>query len=187
MFNLLKRGLAALMFICVPTMALAATITAADVGTSTATGQGSVVIVSGTPTAGSSVQQSTGGSVAAMSVVVTGTFSGTLNFEVSADGATFAPVSCALVGSATPVSAATGDGTFSCPVGQASTLRVRASALSSGTPGVVINIYYHDVGGVGATATTTIADGGAATLGAKADAKSAATDTTPISVVSALK
>jgi hypothetical protein len=188
MLTLLKRGLAALLFLCVPAVALAATITAADVGTTTSTGQGSVVIVSGTPTAGSFVQQSTGGSVAAMSVVVAGTFSGTLNFEASADGATtFAPVSCALVGSTTPASAATGDGTFNCPVGQASTLRVRASALSSGTPSVGISIYYHDVGTFGSGTTTTIPDGNDATLGAKADAKSAATDATPISIVSILK
>jgi hypothetical protein len=72
--------------------------------------------------------------LATVSIQVTGTFSGTLQFEVAGqDGQTFTSVSAFPPSSTTGVTSTTSTGTWVAGVAGMTVIRVRASALASGT------------------------------------------------------
>lgn len=87
-------------------------------------------------------------------IVVSGTYSGTLNFEVvGVPGAAAVTVDCATPDApATAVNSTTSTGTWTCPVAAMSTLQVRMSSYGSGTATV----------GLGAVATGGGSGGGGA-------------------------
>lgn len=72
-------------------------------------------------------------------VSVTGTFSGTLQFEGSIDGTTFVSIGAQTVPSGVQVTSTTGTGTFVLAVSGFVQVRVRASALSSGIAAVSLS------------------------------------------------
>ena len=72
--------------------------------------------------------------------VITGTWSGTLNFEVSADGTNFTAVSAFPPNSSTGVTTTSANGTWRSGVSGMITFRVRASAGFTGTAVVTIQI-----------------------------------------------
>jgi hypothetical protein len=114
------------------------TITAADVATTTATGQSGVVLVSGTPTASSFQTQALNGASSA-SITTTGTFVATDQIEASYNGGTtYVPVKGLLRGTNILTSAITGPGVVSLDVTGATNLRVRATSYTSGTETVQI-------------------------------------------------
>lgn len=114
------------------------TITAADSATSTVAGQSSVALVTGSPTASSFQTWALNGHSSA-SLTVTGTFSATLNIEISADGGTtYVPASGRVRGAAVTATQITAPGVFQVDVTGATNVRVRASAYVSGTPTVVL-------------------------------------------------
>lgn len=145
------------------------TITAADVGTTTIAGQGSVTLITGTPTANSFQSWAVNGR-SSMSLTTTGTFVETIQLEGSTDGVTFAPISGLLRGSSTTTASITAPGIISAEVSGFSTIRARASAFTSGTatltprfsvsPGPVkitnpLPAGTNPIGGVSVTAVTT--------------------------------
>lgn len=71
-------------------------------------------------------------------ISISGSFTGTLQFEVSADNANFAAVNAFPPNSTTAVTNATAAGTWRVSVAAMVIVRVRASALSSGTPSITI-------------------------------------------------
>lgn len=72
-------------------------------------------------------------------VVVTGTYSGTLQFEGSVDGGTWAAVSATPSNGGTAVSSTTSTGTWTVPAAGYSSIRVRCSTYSSGVATVSLN------------------------------------------------
>lgn len=117
----------------------AATITAADAASTTATGQNGVSVVSGTPTAGSVYSYAVNGQSEA-DFTVTGTFAGTLVFEGSANsGLTYTPRSAHVMGTKYRTSTITAPGIFHINAAGLTNIRVRATALASGTPSVQLN------------------------------------------------
>lgn len=112
------------------------TITVVDSGTATTTGQSSVALVTGTPTASSFQTQAING-YSSGAVTVTGTFVATLAIEASYDGGTtYAPVSGLLRGTNITTASITGPAVVSLDVTGATHVRVRATAYTSGTPTV---------------------------------------------------
>lgn len=77
-------------------------------------------------------------STASATIVISGTFSGTLQFEASTDGVNFVSIPGVPVAGGTSVSSTTAVGTWSFGIAALSTMRVRASALASGTATVTI-------------------------------------------------
>lgn len=77
-------------------------------------------------------------STSAASVVITGTFSGTLQFEASVDGVTFSAIPGTPVTGGSTVTSVTSTGSWTFSVGALSILRVRASAFASGTAVVTL-------------------------------------------------
>lgn len=73
-----------------------------------------------------------------VSVQVTGSFSGTLTFEVSLDGVTYVAAAVTPAGSSTQVTTTTSTGIWGAPVGGVGQFRVRFSSYSSGTATVRI-------------------------------------------------
>ena len=71
-------------------------------------------------------------------LVISGTFSGTFQFEVSADNVNYAAVLASPVGSGSAVSSTTGVGTWTVPVAGMLQVRVRCSAYTSGTAVVTL-------------------------------------------------
>lgn len=71
-------------------------------------------------------------SAATATVTISGTFSATAQFEVSADGTNYVAVNGAPYPSGNSVTSATAAGTWTFPVGGMAVIRVRASAYSSG-------------------------------------------------------
>ena len=117
----------------------AATITVADTASTTATGQNSVSVVSGTPTTGSVYSYAVNGQSEA-DFTVTGTFTGTLVFEGSANGGlTWTPRSAHVMGTKYRTTTITAPGIFHINGAGLTNIRVRATALTSGTPSVQLN------------------------------------------------
>lgn len=113
-------------------------ITARDIGSSTTTGQSSQSIITGTPTANSTATFVLLG-VATVRVQVTGTWTGTLQSEVSIDnGTTWNPVGVHLTGTAITTAAFTANGTGNLNCGGATTYRLRATAAWTGTAVVTV-------------------------------------------------
>lgn len=109
------------------------TIAVVDSGTATTTGQSSVALVTGTPTAGSFQTQAING-YSSGAVTVTGVFVETLAIEASYDGAaTYVPVSGLLRGTNITTASITGPAVVSLDVTGATHVRVRATAYTSGT------------------------------------------------------
>lgn len=108
-------------------------ITAVDAGSSTATGQDSSSIITGSATANSSISQAISG-FPSTKIQVTGTWSATLEFDQSIDGGTtWTTMGCHVTGSAFDRSSVTGNGIFDCETAGVSNVRVRATAYTSGT------------------------------------------------------
>src|SRR5208282_4628765 len=80
------------------------------------------------------LQQNSGG----VSVTLSGTWSATVQFEGSADNVKFAGLSVRPLAGSSAVRSATGNGVWVVNVSGLSTVRVRASAYTSGTAAVVI-------------------------------------------------
>jgi hypothetical protein len=117
----------------------AGNITAQDVASSSATGQDSVSIVTGTPTAASFRTQAINGH-SAVRVQITGTWTGTLQFEVSADaGTTWIPIPMRITGTVFTRSTVTGNGVFYGDVSGATNFRVRETAAHTGTAAVAMD------------------------------------------------
>jgi hypothetical protein len=108
-------------------------ITVIDSGSSTATGQNSVSIITGTPTAASFYTQAISATSTAR-FQVTGTWTGTLQFEGSVDGGTtWVPITAHGTGTVYNVATITGNGVFDASVSGLTNVRVRATAAMTGT------------------------------------------------------
>jgi hypothetical protein len=109
------------------------TITAQDTGSSSASGQDSIALVTGTPSASSSKSWAINGQATAR-IQITGTWTGTLAFEGSIDGGTtwFAQPT-RVSGLVHTRSSVTGNGLFDVDVSGLSNLRVRSTASMTGT------------------------------------------------------
>lgn len=197
------------------TRPVSANITAADVGTSSASGQNSVSIITGAPTANSSVSQAINGQSTAR-VQISGTWIGALAFEGAADGGTiFIAQPARITGTSFTAGSVTGNGLFTIDVSGLTNLRVRATAWTSGA--AVVQMAFAQAAGFvqvsnplrlvdnasGAQATikpastapattdtaivTGIADGNHVTIGAKTDAANSATNGTAVSAMSVWK
>lgn len=77
-------------------------------------------------------------STTSASIVVTGTFSATLQFEASTDGITFASIPGGPLAGGSAVTSITGTGTWNFGIAALNVIRVRASAYTSGTATVTI-------------------------------------------------
>src|SRR5207248_1946730 len=75
---------------------------------------------------------------ASANVVLSGTFSATVQFELSADGVTFVAANALPQPSGTAVSSATATGTWAIPLAGMTFLRARCSAFTSGTIGAYL-------------------------------------------------
>lgn len=128
------------------TRPVSSNITVADTGTvTTSTGQNGSVIITGIATAGSFSRQSING-VATARYIVTGTWTGSLQFEGSTDGgSTFVPIPARVVGTSYIQSVITGNGNFLLDVAGFTDVRLRAVTFSgtstvqttfSQTPGI---------------------------------------------------
>ena len=90
------------------------------------------------PGSGCAVVQTVGG--AGIGVQITGTFTGTLQFEGSVDGVTFVAVNMTPPNSTTPATSATSAGVWTGGVGGLLVFRVRCSAYTSGTAVVTLQL-----------------------------------------------
>jgi hypothetical protein len=109
------------------------TITATDSATASTAGQDSVSNISGTPTANSFQTWAINGQ-SAVRVAISGTWTGTLQFEGSADGGfVYVPIPLRVVGSVYTRSSVTGNGTFFGDVSGLTHFRVRETAAHTGT------------------------------------------------------
>lgn len=114
-----------------------ATITAADTGSSTVSGQNGAAIVTGSPSLNSFVAQAVnGGSTARLQL--SGSWVGTLALEQSVDGGTtYGAMACHVNGTVYSGSQLTGNGIFDCELAGATNFRVRATAFVSGGTAVL--------------------------------------------------
>lgn len=112
----------------------AGSITARDVGSSTASGQNSASIITGTPTAASYVSWALNAFSGAR-LQVSGTWTGTGETDISNDGAaTWYPTTCHVQGTSYRGSTFTANGMFLCDIGAGATnFRVRSTAVMTGT------------------------------------------------------
>lgn len=111
----------------------AGNITTQDLVSASASGQNSVGIITGAPTANSFLQQAISG-YSAVRAVLSGTWTGTLSFELSNDGGTsWIPASMRVSGTVYTVASATLNGDFLGDVAGCTHFRVRSSAAMTGT------------------------------------------------------
>lgn len=111
----------------------AATITAADVATTTTAGQSGVNQIAGAPTANSSITWNLTGQ-SSLNITLTGPFVAGAVFDVTADGGlTYAPSSAKVTGTGAVVGSVTGVGTFRLDVAGMTGARLRATSYTSGT------------------------------------------------------
>lgn len=190
-------------------------LTAQDAGSTTTACQGASSCITGTATAASTVPISINGRTA-ISTQLSGTWVGTVQFEGSMDnGVTWTPFSTHVRGAAAATATATLNGLFIANTSGLTNYRVRWTTKTSGTVSVAFSASSEDavvyvnnaikllgldgVSQVTVKAASTpaaptdtsvvvaLADGGNVTLGAKADAKSTATDTTAVTIMQVLK
>jgi hypothetical protein len=120
-------------------LASADQITIVDSGTSSTAGQNGQSFITGSPTPASSATIPINGQ-AAVRVQVSGTWSGTLAFEVSADGGlSYVPVHGHVVGTIKLATSITANGQFLIPVAGATNFRVRATSFSSGIASIQLS------------------------------------------------
>lgn len=101
---------------------------------------GQITAANSTCTAGVCVSAALSNNAGASAIVLSGTFSGTLQFEGSAASNTnFSALLCTPTAGGTSVSSATAGGTWTCNVAGLTDVRVRGSIYSSGTVVVTIN------------------------------------------------
>lgn len=114
-------------------------ITTQDSGTSSSSGQSSQSLITGTPTANSSVATQAGGA-ATVGIQIGGTWTGTLSFEKSIDGSTFIPAQVFIVvgTTTTALTSVTGNCVLYAAMNGATVFRVRATAAMTGTAVVTI-------------------------------------------------
>lgn len=116
------------------------TITARDVASTTTTGQNSASIITGNPTANSTVSIAFNGR-SAVETLITGTWTGTISLEGSADnGTTWTPFSAHVRGAAPAVATATSNGTFIANITGLTNYRVRDTAAITGTINVAFTV-----------------------------------------------
>ena len=108
-------------------------ITVADSGSTTVTGQSNQSIITGTPTAGSFVSISPTGD-SSFSARVSGTFVGTLQFERTVDNVSWNPIGADVAGTNFSTSQATAIGSFHGNASSCVGVRVRCLTLTSGSP-----------------------------------------------------
>lgn len=114
-------------------------LTNQDTATSTTTGQNGVTIITGAPTAGSSYSQAINGQ-SSMRANVSGTWTGTLAFEISADGgATWVSFPMRVVGTVYTQASITGNGLFYGDVSGATNVRIRSTAVQTGAATVQVD------------------------------------------------
>lgn len=113
-------------------------ITTQDIASATATGQSGQSIVTGTPTANSAVSAGCSSNNAAM-INISGTWTGTLQFEATSNGGeTWNPVDALVKGVAAVIQSCTGNGSFL--INTAGNQIVRARATGAMTGSAVVNI-----------------------------------------------
>ena len=110
-------------------------ITVADSGSTTVTGQSGQSIITGTPTTGSFVSIAPTGD-SSFSARVSGTFVGTLQFERTVDNVSWNPIGADVAGTNFSVSQATSVGSFHGNASSCVGVRVRCLTLVSGSPSV---------------------------------------------------
>lgn len=110
------------------------TITVIDSGsTVVTTGQNGATIITGTATASSFVSNSTAG-VAVVRFQVSGTWTGTIEFDQSVDaGTTWGLLGCHVNGTTFSGTSVTANGIFDCEAAGATNVRARATAAVTGT------------------------------------------------------
>jgi hypothetical protein len=79
-------------------------------------------------------------SVGSVGIQITGTFSATITFEGTVDGATYVALNCLPSNSGTAASTATAAGAFTVSSGGYAAIRARCSAYTSGSP--VLTVRY---------------------------------------------
>lgn len=108
-------------------------ITTQDIGSSTATGQNGVSIITGTPTALSFQTFAINGQAVAR-CQISGTWTGTLQFNGSIDsGTTYQPLQAQTAGALYTQSQVTANGIFNIAASGITNIRVRAMAVMTGT------------------------------------------------------
>lgn len=109
------------------------TITVQDTGSSTASGQSSVSIVTGTATASSFNSQAINGTSNGR-IQISGTWTGTIVFEGSIDsGTTWVAIPARVVGTVYTLSSVTANGMFDVDTSGLTSVRARATAAVTGT------------------------------------------------------
>lgn len=122
------------------TSSVTGSITARDVASSTATGQNNQSIVTGSPTAGSFVTSTLLGANTCR-FVISGTWTGTIQPELSADGGTtWTPLSAHVTQTPLSTLSWTANGSGNFPVGGATNVRLRAVAAWTGTANITLII-----------------------------------------------
>lgn len=112
------------------------TISAQDVGSATATGQNSQSIITGTPTAGSTAAITVSGD-SSFAALVTGTWTGTLQFERSLDdGVTWTSVGAFSAGTNFIGQQITSNGAFHGNASSATNIRLRSIGAMTGSASV---------------------------------------------------
>lgn len=113
-------------------------INTADSASTTATGEDGQTIITGNATNNSTVV-ATGSGNSSFAVLVTGSWTGTLQFERSLDGGTtWTPVAAFSAGTAYSQATITGNGAFHGNASSATNIRVRATAWTTGVASVRI-------------------------------------------------
>lgn len=161
-------------------------VTVVDSGSTTTAGYNSVILVTGAATAGSAAAQAINGQSSA-TITVTGTWTGTLAFEISGDGgttwvqsATRQRGSGGVLGPRTGTT--TGNGVFVSDVSSMTNMRVRATVVVTGTAAVKF-VFSSGVGPVQIQTPVSFYDNTSNQSGTIKPASTAATATDPAVVV----
>ena len=147
------------------------TVTAQDTSSTTTTGQNGASIITGSPTTNSTVSQAVNGESSAR-VLITGTWTGTIEIDGSLDGGTtWTPIPARVVGSSYTQSSVTGNGQFFADLAGLTNVRARGAAAWTGTATVLFT-FTAEPGAVQVLNPVRIVDN---TSGAQATIKAAST------------
>ena len=103
------------------------------------TATGTITAAASTCTAGVCVQLQSNQNYGGLAIQITGTFTGTIQFEGSSDGAAFVAITGIKTADGSAATSATAAGLWQFPTGGLSYFRARGSAWTSGTALVVMN------------------------------------------------